>query len=145
MTGPGHPLLVAWTHPMPVKPVPEATPAYERLIPKGDFAAYRIFRLELQKFLGGKLRKTTPNREARAARLAEGHIQALGTTLHASPAFWAALLGSGSKGLTPIQAMRRAARVASRDLLAADDLDAALGFIPVDEFLGINIVPFTKQ
>lgn len=130
---------------MPDNTGPEATPAYERLIPEGDLAANRIFRLELNRFLAGKLRKATPDREARAARLAEGHIQALGTTLHASQAFWAALLGSGSKGLTPIQAMRRAARVASRDLLAADDLDAALGFIPVDEFLGINIVPFTKQ
>ena len=130
---------------MPANPGPGATPAYERLIPEGYLAAYRIFRLELCNYLTGKLRRTTPDREVRAARLAEGHIQALGTTLHASPAFWAALLGSGSKGLTPIQAMRRAARVASRDLLAADDMDAALGFIPVDEFLRIHIVPLTKQ
>ena len=130
---------------MPDDPGPEATPAYERLIPEGYLAAYRIYRLELHKFLVGKLRKTTADREVRAALLAEGHIQALGATLHASPAFWAALLGGGSKGLTPFRAMRRAARVASRDHQAADDLDAALGFIPVDEFLGVNIVPFTKQ
>jgi hypothetical protein len=127
---------------MPFLQPQAVAPAYEKLIPEDYLGVYRIFTRELWCYMRGRLRRNTPDRDARATELAEAHLQAMGDRLLDCPVFWGALLGGGCRGLTPIQLLHRAARVASRNTWDAGDLGAAQGFIPVDEFLFPKIVRF---